>query len=533
MKRADSHRTPPAQPLQLQLALEPEHGEPRLPVSPAITPVLLCGGTGARLWPLSRRSLPEPFVPLAGGHSPMAQALQRLGQLGPPHRSVLCVVPEAHRFLALEALKASRLAARLLLEPEARGTAAAIALAALASPADALLLLCPADHQLPDASTFVETVQRAVGAAQAGAIVCFGVVPSAPSSVHGYLELGAQRPDGSHSVLRLTDQPAPAKARRLLVQGGVLWNAGLYLASADTLLHTLAQLAPDVLHSCQAAMSAAGRGTVPAADHPVSFMRPHASHYLACRTQRFDLLLASARPLVVWPMAGRWSQLGSWKAVAALAPRDAKGNHVHGQGHTLQARNTYVHASHRTVLALGTQDLVIVDTPDALLVAHRDHTDQLSAAMEQLQDGGTPLASAPQKINYPWGWQDSVSQGAHHRVRRIGLQPGASLGPRKHHHRAEHWIVVHGTAEVSRGSERFLLAENQSAFVPAGETYRLHNPGRVELEMVEVQSGRYLGEDDTVPLDGPDSAAPEPAAPTSPTGFTTDPAPAAAAHAQR
>ncbi len=469
-----------------------------------VVPVILCGGSGTRLWPLSRKSYPKQFVPLIGNKSLLRLTAERLAHLstgaGGP---LLCVAAEDHRFLVADDLKSAGLGGDLLLEPAGRNTAAAMALAALhasAGGADPLLLFCPADHHIPDAAAFAAMVQQGVPAAEAGAIVTFGVVPSFPSTAYGYIQQGDARADGSRAVARFIEKPKADAAQALLLQGNVLWNAGIFLARASVLLAALGAHAADILASCQAAMAGATSETPPG--NGTYFVRPAKDAFLACRSQSIDYaVMEHHADVAVVPFVGQWSDVGSWNAVADLTPADDAGNRIDGQGHTLAARNTFIHAPGRTVVALGTQDLLIVDTPDALLVAHRDAAEQVKDVVAHLENAQLPQATLHRRVARPWGWYDSIDMGERFQVKRIGVKPGASLSLQKHHHRAEHWIVVQGTAEVTNGDQVFLLAENQSTYIPIGAVHRLHNPGKLELEMIEVQSGSYLGEDDIVRLE--------------------------------
>jgi mannose-1-phosphate guanylyltransferase / mannose-6-phosphate isomerase len=468
-----------------------------------ITPVILCGGSGTRLWPLSRQSFPKQFVPLVGNKSLLQLTLARLDWCSNP---AICVASEEHRFLVSDALDGARPGCQVLLEPAARNTAAALALAALqashAGTEDPLLLCCPSDHHIPDVNAFAATVREGVEAAKAGAIVTFGVVPSFPSSAYGYIQQGEAREDGSRTVSRFIEKPAPEAAQELLLQGNVLWNAGIFLVQASTLIAALRLHAPDILQACEQAMVHASRDTVGTGDSAVSFVRPEPEPFLACRSQSIDYAVMERHDNVaVVPFRGQWSDVGSWNAVADLGPADGDGNRITGLGHALQARNTFIHAPGRMVVALGTQDLLIIETPDAVLVAHRDHAEQVKDVVAHLTQRDIPQAAAHRRVARPWGWYDSVDMGDRFQVKRIGVKPGASLSLQKHHHRAEHWIIVQGTAEVTRGKEVFLLSENQSTYIPIGEVHRLHNPGKLPLEMIEVQSGSYLGEDDIVRLE--------------------------------
>jgi len=465
----------------------------------SITPVILCGGSGTRLWPLSRKSFPKQFVPLIGDKSLLQLTLERVAGLG---GRVVTVAAEEHRFLVADNLRLARLQGTVILEPVARNTAAAMALAALHAAPDEFLLFCPADHHIPDAAAFARTMKEGLTAAGNGMLVTFGVVPSFPSTAYGYIRQGALRPDGSMQVAQFIEKPDAARAQQLLLQGEVLWNAGIFLAQARFLVEALEQHAPDILQSCRQAMAAARTEDPGSAAPGVSFVRPERAAFEACRSQSIDYaVMEKHADVAVLPFRGQWSDVGSWNAVADLAPADAQDNRIQGQGWAHKSNNTFIHAPHRPVVALGTHDLLIIDTPDAVLVAQRDCAEQVKDVVALLEQGNAAQAAFHRKVVRPWGWYDSVDAGERFQVKRIGVKPGASLSLQKHHHRAEHWVVVRGTAEVTRGSETFLLSENESTYIPIGEVHRLRNPGKMELEMIEVQSGAYLGEDDIVRLE--------------------------------
>ena len=363
-----------------------------------------------------------------------------------------------------------------------------------------------------DASAFAATIGQGVAAAMAGAIVTYGVVPSFPSTAYGYIRQGEARPDGSRRVASFIEKPDAATARQLILGGDVLWNAGIFLTRADTLLAALARHAPDIFDAARQALAArtvenfvehfatttAGARSEPATE----FIRPDAMAFAACRSQSIDYAVMEPHDdVAVVPFTGQWSDVGSWNAVADLTEADDERNRVHGQGVAHRAQNTFIHAPHRPVVALGTEDLLIIDTPDAVLVAHRDYAEQVKDVVARLEKDNCAQVNVHRKVHRPWGWYDSVDMGERFQVKRIGVKPGASLSLQKHHHRAEHWIVVKGTAEVTRGAETFLLSENQSSYIPIGAVHRLRNPGRIELEMIEVQSGSYLGEDDIVRIE--------------------------------
>ncbi|MEO7547342.1 MAG: mannose-1-phosphate guanylyltransferase/mannose-6-phosphate isomerase [Ramlibacter sp.] len=460
-----------------------------------IQPVILCGGSGTRLWPLSRKSFPKQFVPLVGGKSLLHLTLARVAGLpGVAATGVVCVAADEHRFLVAEAMQGASVSGSIILEPCARNTAAAMALAALRADPQQLLLFCPADHHIPDTQAFDGMVAQGAVAAQQGAIVTFGVVPSFPSSAYGYILQGAVRADAGHRVARFIEKPSSDAAQALILLGDVLWNAGIFLCRAGTLLEALRVRAHDILSSCQEAMTHAALDG--------AFVRPQLAAFEACRAESIDYaVMEHHADLAVVPFSGAWSDVGSWNAVAGLVPEDESGNRIEGAGIALQASGTYIHAPHRTVVALGTSDLMIIDTPDAVLVAASSHAEQVKTVVAELEARHNPHASAHRKVARPWGWYDSIDMGDRFHVKRISVKPQAALSLQKHHHRAEHWIVVKGTAEVTRGNETFLLTENQSTYIPIGEVHRLRNPGKTDLEMIEVQSGSYLGEDDIVRLE--------------------------------
>jgi mannose-1-phosphate guanylyltransferase/mannose-6-phosphate isomerase len=463
-----------------------------------IRPVILCGGAGTRLWPLSRKSFPKQFVPLIDGKSLLQLTLERVGGLvdkADTAGGVMCVGSEEHRFFINEAMEAAGVKGSVILEPVARNTAAAMALVAVqATSPDQLLLFCPADHHIPDAAAFCAMVRTGAAAARSGDIVTFGVTPSFPSTAYGYIERGAQGANGSFAVARFIEKPDLVRAQELLLRGQVLWNAGIFLCTAATLLEALELHAGDILVQCRLAMETASRDG--------DFLRPDAAAFAVCRSESIDYaVMERHRQVSVLPFDGIWSDVGSWNAVAGLTEPDKDHNRITGQGTVIDSSNTFIHAPNRPVVALGTHDLVIIDTPDALLVASASAVEQVKLVVAHLEARKTPQAVEHRKVARPWGWYDSIGAGDRFQVKMISVKPGASLSLQKHHHRAEHWVVVKGTAEVTRGSETFLLTENQSTYIPLGETHRLSNPGKTALEMIEVQSGSYLGEDDIVRLE--------------------------------
>ena len=396
-----------------------------------ILPVILCGGSGTRLWPLSRKAYPKQFVPLLDGKSLLALTLERVKSISP---RVQTVASQAHRFLVQDATQAAGVVAQHLLEPVARNTAAAMAVAALNARPDQLLLFLPADHHIPDAVAFAAAVEKGVPAARRGYIVTFGVYPAFPSTAYGYIKQGKALDEHIWSVERFVEKPDAQKARQLLLAGGHFWNAGIFLVQASTLLEALALHAPAILASCRQATE---KQTLDG-----SFTRLDEAAFSACPAVSFDYaVLEHHDKIAMIPFAGQWSDVGSWNAVAELAPADEHDNRIVGHGWALQSSNTYIHAPHRAVVALGTEDLLI---------------------------------------------------------KRLTVKPGGKLSLQLHHHRAEHWVVVQGTARVTCGEETYLLKENESTYIPVGIKHRLENPGSTPLEMIEVQTGSYLDESDIV-----------------------------------
>lgn len=471
----------------------------------AILPVVLCGGSGTRLWPLSRKTLPKQFAPVLGDKSLLQLTLERLRLLGP---DVMCVAAEEHRFLVQETTQAASVGGAQVLEPCARNTAAAMAAAALLAEPEQLLLFAPADHHIPEPQKLADTIRKGVPAASAGCIVTFGVVPTFPSSGYGYIrqgealdgEAGAQ---GARRVEAFLEKPSEQRAAEMILAGGHLWNAGIFLVRARVLLEELAQHAPDILESCRRATA---RPT-----HDGDFIRMDRAAFEGCRSQSIDyaVLEKSARVAVV-PFEGAWSDVGSWNAVADLHTCDEHKNRISGHGFTIGAANTFIHAPTRPVVALGTQDLLIVDTPDALLVAHRDSAEQVKDAVSLLTTRGRSQATQHRRVPRPWGAYDSVDDGERFAVKRLTVKPGAKLALRMHHHRAEHWVVVKGTAQVLRDGAVTLVRENESVYISPGTVYQLSNPGKTIVEIIEVQTGGYLGDDDIVRFeDSQAEAAPQ------------------------
>jgi mannose-1-phosphate guanylyltransferase/mannose-6-phosphate isomerase len=476
----------------------------------SILPVILCGGSGTRLWPLSRESLPKQFVPLVGGRSLLSATLERSASVASSgldsslarKPAVLCVANESHRFLVADECDQAGVAGTILLEPRGRNTAAAMACAAYhamiqatdAQP-DPLLLFLPSDQYVPDIESFCQTVLSGVAAAREGWFVTFGVVPLQPSTAYGYIQYGDSIADDVRNdvrkVLRFVEKPNALKAAELLACGDHWWNAGIFLVSAKTLLAALERHAPDIFEAAGLAMHSAKVDG--------HFLRPGSAEFLNIRSESIDYaVLEHHDQIAVTPFAGAWSDVGSWNAVADLADPDPEGNRAVGQTLAIDCQRTYLHSPHRVVVALGLSDVLVIDTPDAVLVASASEAERVKDVVSQLRERGLSVATQHRRVARPWGEYDAIDSGDRFQVKRITVKPGEQLSLQMHHHRAEHWIVVRGTARVTRGDETFLLSENESTYIPLGTVHRLENPGRVPLEMIEVQSGSYLGEDDIV-----------------------------------
>ena len=463
-----------------------------------LTPVILSGGSGTRLWPLSRKNLPKQFLELAGTGTLFQQTVERTRALvGTSAPIVVC--SEEHRFLVAEQLRALKAeGASILLEPTPRNTAPAIALAAwqaLATDADATLLVLPADHLIGDTRSFAEAGGKALPFAEQGWLVTFGIRPEAPETGFGYIKRGEAIGDGGFRVERFVEKPDAAKAKTYVDAGDFEWNSGMFLFKAQRYLEELQQHAP--------AMHAASKAAFDAAKADLDFVRIDKDAFVASPDNSIDyaVMEKTTRAAVV-PVSCAWSDIGSWDALWEVSQRDAEGNRLEGDVIAIDSRNCFVRGTDRRLVAtLGLQDVVIVDTPDAVLVASRACVQDVKRLVDRIKTAGRQEHLFHRKVYRPWGSYDSIDMGARFQVKRITVKPGAALSLQKHHHRAEHWVIVSGTAEVTRNEEVFLVAENESTFLPLGAVHRLRNPGKVPLELIEVQSGSYLGEDDIVRLE--------------------------------
>ena len=456
-------------------------------------PVILSGGSGTRLWPLSRQAYPKQFLALAGEDTMLQATWQRVAELA--SAAPLVVANEDHRFMVAEQLRELGCTpAAIVLEPVGRNTAPAIAVAALQATADGtdpLLLVLPSDHVIADAAGFRAAVAAATPAAQNGKLVTFGIVPTAAETGYGYIQAVAGGDAPVRAVARFVEKPDAATAAQYLASGQYFWNSGMFLFQASRYLAELERHAPAMLAACRKAFAAAARDA--------DFVRLDKAAFAACPSDSIDYaVMEKTADAAVLPIDVGWNDVGSWSALWEVAQQDGDGNAHHGDVIALDCRDTLAWGDHRLVAMIGLRDIVVVDSDDALLVAHKDHVQDVKEVVARLKAEGRSESNLHRKVYRPWGAYDSIDMGERFQVKRITVNPGAALSLQMHHHRAEHWIVVSGTAEVTRGEEVLLLSENQSTYIPLGVTHRLRNPGKVALELIEVQSGSYLGEDDIV-----------------------------------
>ncbi|PIM53165.1 mannose-1-phosphate guanylyltransferase/mannose-6-phosphate isomerase [Roseateles chitinivorans] len=460
----------------------------------------MAGGSGTRLWPLSRAGYPKQFLVLNGNTSLFQQAADRLATLGAEDIAVkppIVVGNEEHRFMVLDQLREQRLSpSAVVLEPVGRNTAPAITLAALQAlegGEDPVLVVTPADQTVTDGPAFTAALQDAVRQAKDGAIVILGITPDRPETGYGYIRAGAE--GTGLRVEAFVEKPDAATAQKYLDQGGYYWNSGMFVLRASVWLKALQQFRPDIDQATRVAFG--GK----AVDGP--FVRPAKEAFAAVPSESIDYAVMERCPgspvaLRMVPLDAGWNDLGAWEAVWQVAEKDAAGNASRGDAIIADSRNTLVHATSRLVSAVGLDNVVVVETPDAVLVADRSKSQDVKKIVSQLTAAQRDEQNLHRKVHRPWGWYDSIDMGERFQVKRIMVKPGASLSLQMHHHRAEHWIVVQGTAEVVNGDKTILLTENQSTYIPLGQVHRLSNPGKVPLEIIEVQSGSYLGEDDIV-----------------------------------
>jgi mannose-1-phosphate guanylyltransferase/mannose-6-phosphate isomerase len=474
-----------------------------------IQPVILCGGSGSRLWPLSRTGFPKQFLCLTGNDSLYQQAVKRLTSLGTDTFAIappIIVTGEEHRFLAAEQMREANIPLGLtLLEPTGRNTAPALTLAALAAIEngnDPILVVTPADQTIADLTAFTHAMQSAISEAIHGDIVILGVQPDKPETGYGYIQVNPSSKKEAQTVLRFVEKPNAETAKKYLNEGNYFWNAGIFVLKASTWLAAIQHFRSDIFTQTHAAWQ--DRKSDQIGNN--QFVRPNKESFELVPSDSVDFAVLEKCPespfsIKVVPLNAGWNDLGAWDAVWQSLPKDQSGNVHFGDVVTTDSKNTLVHASSRLVTVVGVDDVIVIETADAVLVTHKSRSQQVKNIVNTLISTGRGEHALHRKVNRPWGWYDSIDEGERFKVKRIQVKPKASLSLQKHHHRAEHWIVVKGTAEITTGNKTILLTENQSTYIPLGEVHRLANPGTVPLEIIEVQSGSYLGEDDIVRIE--------------------------------
>ncbi|GAB4060325.1 mannose-1-phosphate guanylyltransferase/mannose-6-phosphate isomerase [Uliginosibacterium sediminicola] len=469
-----------------------------------LQPVILSGGSGSRLWPLSREQYPKQLLPLTADETPLQITATRLNGLKDVAvAEPIVVTNEEHRFIIAEQLRQiGKASERIVLEPVGRNTAPALQLAAVVAQqegGDPVLLVMPADHVVSDEAAFCAAIQEGFALAQAGALVTFGVVPDRPETGYGYIRVG-QAVSGAASAKQLAafvEKPNAAKAAEYVASGEFLWNSGIFMMKASVWQAALLALKPLI--------AKAGLDAVAGAKRDADFIRVDKAIFAACPSDSIDYAVMEKLgehpelgAAIVVPLDAGWNDVGAWDALWDVSKKDAQGNVTRGDVMLHGSEDSLVFAGSRLVAAVGVKGLVVVETPDAVMVADKAHAQDVKAIVTRLKAEGKTLALNHRKVYRPWGWYDSIDMGPRFQVKRIVVNPGAKLSLQMHHHRAEHWIVVSGTAEVTNGDKVLLLSENQSTYIPLGTVHRLANPGKLPLEIIEVQSGSYLGEDDIV-----------------------------------
>lgn len=485
--------------------------------STLVTPVILCGGSGTRLWPLSRSGFPKQFLVLSGDGSNQSlfqQAITRINAIGNANIDLtptLIVTNEEHRFLALDQLRELKgIKATLLLEPIGRNTAPALGLAALQAldngkeDLDPILVITPADQTVQNQSTFVQALQDCIAVVAEDqskkTIAILGITPTAPETGYGYIKRDSTKGNNNEfTVVQFVEKPDAKTAQAYLADGNYLWNSGMFVLRASTWLAALAVYRPDIAKAAEVAWNSKASDQ----SGEITFVRPDKALFTAVPSESIDYAViekcaGSEYQVKMVELDAGWNDLGAWDAVWQVGKQDAEGNVTSGDALLANTKNSLVHASSRLVSTVGVENLIIIETADAVLVADRKNSQDVKSIVNQLEQQDREEKNLHRKVARPWGWYDSVDEGERFKVKRIQVKPGVSLSLQMHHHRAEHWIVVKGTAEITNGDQVIILTENQSTYIPQGQTHRLANPGKTSLEIIEVQSGSYLGEDDIV-----------------------------------
>ena len=466
-----------------------------------LIPVILSGGSGTRLWPLSRKLFPKQHIPLLGGEQSLLQITAKRIAAIPGISTPIVVTNEQHRFMVASQLFDMGIRdAAIILEPEGKNTAPAVAVAALHALSlgeDPELLILPADHYVSDTDSFVRAIVSGQQLARQGQLVTFGIVPDKPETGYGYIKKQAQPlpgQDNAFHVAQFVEKPDLARAQAYLEDGKYLWNSGMFLFSASTILEEFERYTPEILNVCREALAKA------VVD--LDFLRLDCKAFLQCPSDSIDyaVMEKTERSAVVAMDCG-WSDVGSWTALHEVHEKDDAGNVKIGDIVTQDCKDCYLHSTGRLVTALGLSDIIVVETKDAILVASQDSIQDVKKIVSQLREANREEADIHRKVYRPWGNYEGIDMGDRYQVKRIIVYPGQTLSLQKHHHRAEHWVIVKGTAVITKGTEEILLTEDQSIYIPLGSIHRLHNPGKVNLELIEIQTGSYLGEDDIVRMD--------------------------------
>ena len=457
----------------------------------SICAVIMAGGSGTRLWPLSRASHPKQFLSLNGEGTMLQETVKRLNNLDV--ESLITICNEDHRFFVAEQLREIGKLGSIILEPVGKNTAPTIALAALSLQDDPLLLVLAADHVVQDEAAFANALSNSISLAESGKLVTFGIVANEPNTGYGYIKRGEEH-CGGFAVDKFVEKPSVDAAQGYIASGEYFWNSGMFLFKASRYIEELKKFRPDIYQACQASMAET--------KSDLDFLRINKERFAECPCESVDYaVMENTADAVVVPMDAGWSDIGSWSSLWDISNKDGNGNTAHGDVMLHNSNNSYVRTDDKLVAAIGVDDLIIVSTKDALMVAHKDVVQDAKLIAQQLKDNSRSEWELHREVYRPWGKYDSIDNGDRYQVKRITVKPGAKLSVQMHHHRAEHWVVVSGSARVTNGDRTFLLSENESTYIPVGVVHALENPGKVNLEIIEVQSGAYLGEDDIVRLE--------------------------------
>ncbi|EHY0935667.1 mannose-1-phosphate guanylyltransferase/mannose-6-phosphate isomerase [Vibrio cholerae] len=461
-----------------------------------LLPVIMAGGSGSRLWPLSRSLYPKQFISLASDKSMLQETTTRLSGL--EHQAPLLICNQDHRFIVAEQLRQQRIKhGGIVLEPVGRNTAPAIALAALHATKhgdDPLLLVLAADHVIQNQAAFTEAVKNAVMPAEQGMLVTFGIVPTAPETGYGYIKQGEAVGETAYRVAQFVEKPNLTTAEQYLASGKYYWNSGMFLFKASRYLKELKAHRPDILHACELAMQGA-RGDL-------DFVRIEEASFTECPEDSIDYaVMEKTQDALVVPMDAGWSDVGSFSALWEVSPKDGQGNVMVGDVIAEQTHNSYIYAQNKLVSTVGVDNLVIIETKDAVLVANKNKVQDVKNVVNQLKAQQRRECEQHREVYRPWGSHDEIAEGERYHVKHLRVKPGEQTALQMHHHRAEHWVVVQGTAKVTNGDKSYLVSENQSTYIPLGSAHRIENPGKVDLHLIEVRSGSYLQEDDIVRLE--------------------------------